>query len=232
MSDFLWPYGPQPTGLLCPWDSPGRNTGVSCHVLLQGIFPTQGWNPHLFYLLHWWVGSLPLAPLGKLKSHVSSPRGILNLVDGTQAAFHPLDSLDEDFSCFPVSPLHFVPVEDQWCWRPTWWIRLSASKETPPLSLKHCDQTQLILGQRQRSGRAFKNQLAMQFKVKNRRGLILFSIWVVGHLRNSRTKAKVFIGEFNQKWSKKPGVFVGFPESAQWLKAGFIPQDLSRLLSS
>ena len=29
-------------GLLYPWDSPGKNTGVSCHALLQGIFPTQG----------------------------------------------------------------------------------------------------------------------------------------------------------------------------------------------
>ena len=28
-------------------DSPGRNTEVDCHALLQGIFPTQGWNPHL-----------------------------------------------------------------------------------------------------------------------------------------------------------------------------------------
>ena len=26
--DCLWPYGVQPTGLLCPWDSPGKNTGV------------------------------------------------------------------------------------------------------------------------------------------------------------------------------------------------------------
>ena len=26
------------------WDSPGKNTGVGCHFLLQGIFPTQGWN--------------------------------------------------------------------------------------------------------------------------------------------------------------------------------------------
>ena len=34
--------------LLCPWDSPGKNTGVGCHALLQGIFPTQGSNPHLF----------------------------------------------------------------------------------------------------------------------------------------------------------------------------------------
>ena len=35
--------------------------------LLQGIFPTQGLNPHLLCLLHWHAGSLPLAPPGKLK---------------------------------------------------------------------------------------------------------------------------------------------------------------------
>ena len=29
---------------LCPWDFPGKNTGVDCHFLLQGIFPTQGSN--------------------------------------------------------------------------------------------------------------------------------------------------------------------------------------------
>ena len=33
-----------PARFLCPWDSPGKNTGVNCHVLLQGIFPTQGSN--------------------------------------------------------------------------------------------------------------------------------------------------------------------------------------------
>ena len=48
--------------LLCPWDFPGRNTRVSCHFFLQRIFPTQGSNPHLLYLLHWQAGSLPLAP--------------------------------------------------------------------------------------------------------------------------------------------------------------------------
>ena len=46
-------------------DSPGKNTGVGCHFLLQGIFPTQGSNPHLLGLLHWQEGSLPLAPPGK-----------------------------------------------------------------------------------------------------------------------------------------------------------------------
>ena len=33
--------------------SPGKNAGVGCHALLQGIFPTQGSNPHVLCLLHW-----------------------------------------------------------------------------------------------------------------------------------------------------------------------------------
>ena len=39
MSDSLWPHGPS-----AHEDSPGKNTGVGCHDLLQGIFPTQGLN--------------------------------------------------------------------------------------------------------------------------------------------------------------------------------------------
>ena len=42
VSDSLWPQGLWLTRLLCPWDSPGKNTGVGCHSLLQGIFLTQG----------------------------------------------------------------------------------------------------------------------------------------------------------------------------------------------
>ena len=42
-------------------DSPGKDTGVGCPFLLQGIFPTQGWNPHL---LQWQVNPLPLSHLG------------------------------------------------------------------------------------------------------------------------------------------------------------------------
>ena len=59
MSDSLWTHGLYPARLLCPWDSPGKNTGVGCHFLLQGIFLTQELNPSL---LHWQVGSSPLAP--------------------------------------------------------------------------------------------------------------------------------------------------------------------------
>ena len=36
MSDSLLPYGLYPSRLLCLWDSPGKNTGLGCHVLLQG----------------------------------------------------------------------------------------------------------------------------------------------------------------------------------------------------
>ena len=52
------------TGLFCPWDFQGKNTGAGCHFFLQGIFPTQGSNPCLLYLLHWQAGSLPLCHLG------------------------------------------------------------------------------------------------------------------------------------------------------------------------
>ena len=45
VSDSLRPHGLQPARLLCPWDSSGKITGIGCHTLLQGIFPTQGSNP-------------------------------------------------------------------------------------------------------------------------------------------------------------------------------------------
>ena len=35
VSDSVWPYRRQPTRLPCPWDSPGKNTGVGCHCLLR-----------------------------------------------------------------------------------------------------------------------------------------------------------------------------------------------------
>ena len=49
--------------LLCQWNFPGKNTGVGCHFLLQGIFPTQGSNPHL---LHWQADTLSLSLMALL----------------------------------------------------------------------------------------------------------------------------------------------------------------------
>ena len=56
----MWPYGVQPTKLLCPWDSPGKNMGVGCHALLQGqvlsrclqIPLSLSWNMSTFYVCH------------------------------------------------------------------------------------------------------------------------------------------------------------------------------------
>ena len=52
--------------LLHPWNFSGKNIGVGCHFFLQGIFLTQGSNPHLLCPLHWRADSLPLY-------HVESP---------------------------------------------------------------------------------------------------------------------------------------------------------------
>ena len=48
-----------------------KNTGVGCHFLLQGIFPTQGLNLHLFRLLHWQADPLPLSHLGRPYFNIS-----------------------------------------------------------------------------------------------------------------------------------------------------------------
>jgi len=60
--DSLWPY------VACqsprPWNSPGRNTGVGCHALLQGILPTQESSLWLLRLLHCRQILYPLSHLG------------------------------------------------------------------------------------------------------------------------------------------------------------------------
>ena len=48
-SDALWPMDCSLPGSSVHGDSPGKNTGVGCHGLLQGIFPTQGLNPALLH---------------------------------------------------------------------------------------------------------------------------------------------------------------------------------------
>ena len=65
VSDSLLPHGLKPARLPCPSDSPDKNTGVGCHALFQGIFPTQGSNPGLLSLLHGQADSLPLVLPGK-----------------------------------------------------------------------------------------------------------------------------------------------------------------------
>ena len=53
---ILQPCGLQTAKNLCPGDSPSKNTGVGCHTLFQGIFPTEGSNPGLLCLMdHRWI---------------------------------------------------------------------------------------------------------------------------------------------------------------------------------
>ena len=77
VSDFLRPHGLQPTRLPGPWDFPGMNTGVGCHLLLQGILLTQGSSPGLphcrqkpYHPSHHqpWIGPIyfPLIPLSTM----------------------------------------------------------------------------------------------------------------------------------------------------------------------
>ena len=71
------PMDYSPPGSSVHGDSPGKNTGVGSHALLQRIFPTQGSNLCLLCLVHWQVGSLPLATIWeahKLITYAYIPR--------------------------------------------------------------------------------------------------------------------------------------------------------------
>ena len=90
MSDSLRTPGLQPARLLCPWDSPGKNTGVSCRFLLQGIFLTQGSNAGC---LHWQADCLPL-------SHQASPPGLVGVISEVKVAQSCL-TLCDHMDCSP-----------------------------------------------------------------------------------------------------------------------------------
>ena len=101
----------------CPRDSPGKNTGVGCHVLLQGIFPTQVLNPDSLCLLRWQVGSLPPVPLGKPRKQgemafPSPPMKIVLIIVRNQVGSVRLFSQKGDIcqKRLPVSILNVVMV--------------------------------------------------------------------------------------------------------------------------
>ena len=74
ISDSMQSHGLQHTRFLCPWNFPGKNTGLGCCSLLQGIFSTPRSNPHLLRSLHYQADSLPLCDLGRplvLKVHLN-----------------------------------------------------------------------------------------------------------------------------------------------------------------
>ena len=76
VSNSLLPQGLKPYRTLCPWNSPGKKTGVGSHSLLQGIFPTPGIKRRSPTLQ---VDSLPSEPPGKPKN---TGVGSLSLLQG------------------------------------------------------------------------------------------------------------------------------------------------------
>ena len=110
VSKFLWP--PWPTRLLGPWDFPGKNTGVGCHFLLQGIFLTQGWNTSLFPLLRH-LGS----PLGQYTPCYLMPDLSREWEIKFTSSFWPCLLLDILFYLFTNSIITEFPWRGQaLCW--------------------------------------------------------------------------------------------------------------------
>ena len=75
MSDSVRPHRRQPTGLPHLWDFPGKNTGVGCHFLLQGLFLTEGLNSGLLHctLMGLWNFPLEGQAIGAFIRQLSSP---------------------------------------------------------------------------------------------------------------------------------------------------------------
>ena len=91
-----------PPGSSCPWDSPGKNTGMGCHLHLQGISLTQGLNPCLLHLLHWpagyhWhhSGSPKLLQNNELQSQASCREKVIFSIPSSPA-LRSLETLRED----------------------------------------------------------------------------------------------------------------------------------------
>ena len=94
------PQSLRPHGLVSPWTSPGQNTGVGSLSLLQGIFPTQGWNPGL--------------PQRRRILYQLSHQGRKSMlfISGSHSAITSLQKASDSMSCLVLSaalhPLFFA----------------------------------------------------------------------------------------------------------------------------
>ena len=81
-------HGLKPGRLLCPWDSPGKNTGVGCHFLFQGIFLTQGSNLSPALAGGLFTINPPRKPIS-INEHLLSTRCILPTGDNRNKRYSP-----------------------------------------------------------------------------------------------------------------------------------------------
>ena len=138
MSNSLSPHLLYPTRFLCPWDFPCKNTGMGCHFLIQGTFPTQGIfltqgsNPSLLHLLYWQVNSLPLVPPGKPSVNIRKKKES-EVIQSCPTLCNPMDCN------LPGSSIHGFSRQEYWSGLP-----LHSSGDLPNqglnLGLLHCRQ--------------------------------------------------------------------------------------------
>ena len=134
---LLQPHGLKPARLLCLGDFPGKHTGVDCHLLLQGIFLTQGSNLHLFVSC---TGRWILYPWANWKAHevcidisLYKPKSTLNRVLWSDTSV--IRSKSEWFlvsflklwgHLFPACPMTFRSL-----WAPPWhFLTVGSQKAT------------------------------------------------------------------------------------------------------
>ena len=114
MSDPLRLHGLSPTRLLCSRHFPGKNTGVGCYFLLQGIFSTQGSNLSPLYLLHWQADSFPLSSTWEALEWEYLVRIHRFIVRG------PWDHVFSNIRDFEAKPIEQSPLDPLLSFQQTW----------------------------------------------------------------------------------------------------------------
>ena len=168
VSDSLWLRGSQPARLLCPWNSPGQDTGVDCHSLLQGIFPTQGSNSVLprcrwvlYHLSHqkrlpisWSLLRFMSIELVTLTNHLilSCPLLLLPSIFSSIRIFSSESALCIKWPkywsfSFSISPSHeysgLISFRIDWCWSPCY--PRDSQEFSPALQFKSINSSALSL---------------------------------------------------------------------------------------
>ena len=106
--------------LICPWNFPGKNTGVGFRFLLQGIFPTQGSNLGLFCLLYRQAGSLLLVPPWKPHAAAAAAAAAAKSLQSCPTLCDPIDSSppgSADPGILQTRTLEWVAVSFSKAWK-------------------------------------------------------------------------------------------------------------------
>ena len=110
------PVGWSPPGSSVHGDSPGKNTGVGCHFLLQGIFLTHKSNLHLLCLLRGQAGSLPLRNMGCQWPSYSQRRNFHHIHSIFIIFIHCCEMLRRDDIHFDPLNQHVSHITPSWGW--------------------------------------------------------------------------------------------------------------------